>query len=37
MDEIAALAGAVLALGIVYWALRERDEYDRLLQERKEQ
>ncbi len=34
-DKIAALAGAVLALGIVYWTMRERDEHDQLLEERK--
>lgn len=35
-DKIAALAGAVLALGIVYWTIRERDEHDQLLEERKQ-
>ncbi|MFN4147993.1 MAG: phosphate-starvation-inducible PsiE family protein, partial [Rhodocyclaceae bacterium] len=33
-DKIAALAGAVLALGIVYWTIRERDEHDQLLEGR---
>lgn len=27
-DKIAALAGAVLALGVVYWTIRERDEHE---------
>ncbi len=31
-DKIAALAGATLALGLVYWLLRERDKQDRVPQ-----
>lgn len=34
-EKIAALAGAVLALGIVYWTMRERDEHDRQLEEQR--
>lgn len=32
-DKIAALAGAVLALGIVYWMIREREGHDQPLEE----
>jgi uncharacterized membrane protein (DUF373 family) len=32
-DKIAALAGATLALGAVYWMIRERDEHERLAEE----
>ncbi|WP_126444293.1 phosphate-starvation-inducible PsiE family protein [Sulfuricystis multivorans] len=36
-EKIAALAGATLALGIVYWTIRERDEHEQRVGENETQ
>jgi uncharacterized membrane protein (DUF373 family) len=35
--KLAALSGAVLVLGVVYWLMRERDDYREIMQEVEEE